>query len=259
MYNQELKVMLEACKMAREHILKVYHEDFKVEIKEDKSPVTKADKGADMIISKHLKENFPHYALLTEESLDDKNRLKNDYVFIVDPVDGTEDFIHRNDEFTTNIALAYRGEIVAGVVAIPAKNELYYATKGDGAYYIDSNNQKTKIHVNDKLTDLTQYISRFHADLRELNLKEHYPQITRLVKSGSSIKACLISKGEGEVYYRVTPHTKEWDIAAFDIIVKEAGGVILKPDGKKITYNREDVYNREGFVVLNRIENLFKI
>ncbi len=258
MYQRELEIMIEAAKKSREFILEVYHEDFKVEIKDDESPVTKADKGADMMISRLLKEHFPNYSLLTEESTDDLARLNNDYVFVVDPVDGTEDFIHRNDEFTTNIALVYKHEVVAGVVSIPARNEIYYASKGDGAYYLDAEGKVSKIHVNDKVDGLTQYISRFHSDESEMKMMEDHPQIIKRVKQGSSIKACLIAKGDGEVYYRFTPHTKEWDIAAFDIVVKEAGGLILKPNGEAITYNRKDVYNREGFVVLNRIENLFK-
>ena len=106
MFEKELEEMKIAAELARNEILKVYSQDFDVEIKSDDSPVTEADKNADAIIKKYLSEKFPTYAFLTEESLDDGSRLQNDYVFIVDPVDGTKDFVAKNGQFTTNIALA---------------------------------------------------------------------------------------------------------------------------------------------------------
>ena len=170
MWEQELKIMIEAGKKAQKKILEIYHQPFAVEIKSDNSPVTEADKQADKMISKILKENFPNYALLTEESTDDLSRLENDFCFIVDPVDGTKDFCAKNDEFATNIALSYKHEIVVGVVIIPAKGDIYYAIKGEGAYHLYPNGKVERIHVNDKKENLILLTSRFHSTEYEKNL-----------------------------------------------------------------------------------------
>lgn len=256
-YASYLKEMIAAARSARTRILEVYNAGFDVEIKEDDSPVTKADKEADEIIRNHLANNFPTVAFLTEESIDDKKRLLNNYVFIVDPVDGTKDFVSKNGEFTTNIALCEDHEIVVGVVSIPVTGEIYYAVKGLGAYYIkDDDSEPVRIQVSDKLDDLTLFVSRFHKTRNELEMSTHFPQITRIKERGSSIKACHIAHGLGEVHYRFSSGTKEWDTAAIQVIVEEAGGIFVKPDGTRYSYNREDVYNREGYIICNRKENI---
>ena len=256
MFEKEIQEMIVAAKLARDEILKIYQKDFDVEIKSDDSPVTEADKNADIIIKKYLSDKFPTYAFLTEESLDDGSRLENDFVFIVDPVDGTKDFVAKNGEFTTNIALAYKHEVVAGVVSIPAIDLIYFAHKGAGAFKLE-NGKTTEIHVNNKEKDLTVLTSNFHCTKKEMELIEKHSNFIKHVKKcGSSIKACRIAEGSAEISYRLSDGTKEWDTAAFDIIVKEAGGVVLKPDFTNITYNREDVYNRGGYIIANKKENI---
>jgi len=256
MWEKELKEAIIAGENARVKILEIYKNGFDVEIKEDNSPVTLADKTADRIIKEYLSKVFPNYAFLTEESNDDKTRLLNDYVWIVDPVDGTKDFVAKDDEFTTNIALSYKHEIVVGVVLIPAKNEIYFATKGGGAYH-RVNGIDTRISVNSKLDDLTVLCSVFHSNSQETDLiNKHSDKIKHIHKVGSSIKACYIAEGKAEISYRMSAGTKEWDTAAFQLIVEEAGGLVLEPDGKRITYNREDVYNRKGYIIANRKENI---
>ncbi len=256
-YNLELNAMIEAGIKAREKILEIYNTGFDVEIKEDNSPVTLADKCADKMISTYLKERFPKYAMLTEESIDDKKRLENEYCFIVDPVDGTKDFVAKNGEFATNIALCRNHEIVVGVVVIPVTGEIYYAIKNQGAYYKkDINSPSEKIHVSNKLDDLTLYISRFHATDKEMEQIKLFPQISKVEQHGSSLKACYIAHGKGEIHYRLSAGTKEWDTAAIQIIVEEAGGLFIKPDGTRYTYNREDVYNREGYIITNCEKNI---
>ena len=123
MYEKELKAMIRAAKIAEKHILKIYSTNFEVEIKSDDSPVTEADKGADKIIREELGKEFPEYGFLTEESKDTGERFAKEDIFIVDPVDGTKDFVARDGQFCTNIALAHRGEVVAGVINLPAKEE----------------------------------------------------------------------------------------------------------------------------------------
>ena len=259
MYNNELDVMIRACKEATKVIMEVYSRNFDVEIKSDNSPVTEADKKADAIIRKILLENFPSYSLLTEESEDDLERMKNDYLFVVDPVDGTKDFVKKDGMFTINVALVYKNKVVAGVVYVPCSDTYYYASKGDGAFKVTKDGTVTKIHVNDKERDLTMLTSVFHVTDEEMEIYErHKDVISKIKRYGSSLKACKIAEGSAELSFRLGPQTKEWDTAASQIVVLEAGGIFAKPDLSEIKYNRIDVYNREGFVILNRKENLLK-
>ena len=256
MWEKQLEAAIEAGLRARYKIMEIYNHDFDVEIKEDNSPVTLADKTADLIIRDTLHKAFPEYAFLTEEAEDDPTRLDNDFVWIVDPVDGTKDFVARDGGFTTNIALAYKHELVVGVVVVPVTGEIYFASKGNGAYHRVDGKDKL-IHVNDKLEDLTCLCSVFHTNEKELELIEkHSDKIKHVMKFGSSLKPCRIAEGLAEITYRMSAGTKEWDTGACQIIVEEAGGLFIEPDGGRITYNRKDVYNRKGYIVVNRKENI---
>lgn len=256
MWEKELEKAIEAGLLAKDKIMEIYNQGFDVEIKSDNSPVTIADKTADKIIKEFLANAFPTHAFLTEESEDDLNRLNNDYVWIVDPVDGTKDFVARDGGFTTNIALSYKHHLVVGVVIVPVTGEIYYASKDNGAFYL-LDGKSTRIHVNDKDEDLTVLCSVFHMNEKEEQLiKKHNDKIKHVEKFGSSLKPCRIAHGLAELTYRMSAGTKEWDTAASQIIVTEAGGVFVEPDGKEITYNREDVYNRKGYVVANKKENI---
>ena len=257
MWEKELKEAIFAGLKAKIEIMKIYEKGFDVEIKEDNSPVTLADKTADKIIREHLHKCFPEHAFLTEESEDDKDRLSNDYVWIVDPVDGTKDFVAKDGGFTTNIALSYKHEAILGVVVVPVTGEIYYATKDGGAFHQLANGEVERIHVNNKTEDLTVLRSVFHFNEDEKALIEkHSDKIKHIAKFGSSLKPCKIAEGKAEITYRMSGNTKEWDTAAFQIIVEEAGGFVLEPNGQRIMYNREDVYNRNGYIVVNRKENI---
>lgn len=256
MFEKELEAMIYAAKEAEANIMKYYHDGFNVEIKEDNSPVTEADKTTDALIRKILGEKFPTYAFLTEESVDDGTRLENDYVFIVDPVDGTKDFVAKDDMFTCNIALAYKHKVVVGVVGIPAQGIIYFASKGNGSFKMTKDGEVSKLNVNEKTDDLTCLTSVFHSNEAEQKLLEkHSDKIKHIRKVGSSIKACQIAEGLAEITYRLSDGTKEWDTAAFQCIVEEAGGLVLKLDKTPIIYNRKDLYNRGGYLVINKIEN----
>ena len=258
MYEQELKVALTAVNSVRELILDIYNSsDLGVEIKEDNSPVTKADKAADKKIREILSTAFPLYSLLTEESVDDKARLNNDYVWIVDPIDGTKDFVAKNDQFTVNIGLSYKHKAVLGVILIPVSGEIYYAVEGLGAYYLkDKNASPIRIHCNNKVQDVTTLVSNFHSNQTEMDMiKKHSDIIKHQKKVGATIKGCLIAKGEAEMSYRFSSNTKEWDTCAMQILVEEAGGFLLKFDGNPIRYNREDVYNKDGYIICNVRQN----
>lgn len=257
-WEDELAAAIHAAKEARKVIMEVYEQGFDVVMKEDHSPVTKADQRADALIRQILHQRFPTHAFLTEESQDHLDRLENPYCWIVDPVDGTKDFVAKDDEFTTNIALAYHHQIVVGVVSIPARQEIYYAVRGQGAYFINAKGEATAIHVNEKRKDLTMLSSRFHVNDAELvYLDQHRDLISHHEHFGSAIKACRIAHGKAELQFHIGPGTKEWDTAASQIIVEEAGGIYIDAKTHQpFLYNQEDVYHHNGFIVANLIDNI---
>ncbi len=255
MIDQEvLKVSKKISVLAGEAILDVYNneENWQVEYKEGHMPLTLADRRAHEIIAKELQERFPEYALLSEEGEDDQERLNNPWCFIVDPLDGTKEFIKKNGQFTVNIALCHEGRPVVGVIYVPVTGELYYAEKGKGAWF-EKEGQRRQIHVTDRTEDLRVVMSSSHGCEEMERLLEKY-HLTNLVRVGSSIKGCMIARGDAEIYYRHNP-TMEWDTAAMQCIVEEAGGIFRQMDGSEMTYNRRDCVNRKGFYILNRQEN----
>lgn len=240
-------------------ILQIYDEDFEIDYKSDNSPLTKADRLANTHIVSFLKSEYPEYAILAEESIDNDERFSNDYCWIVDPLDGTKEFVKKNGEFTVNIALAHKGKSILGVIYVPVKDEIYYAFRNGGAYtiydYSKDNNQAIKIQVSDNTEELTLLHSRSHKTSIIDNLIENNKEkIKNVLCAGSSLKGCLIAKGEGDIYYRFGP-TMEWDTAAMQCIVEEAGGIFRQMDDSEMTYNRRNILNEKGFYILNRIEN----
>ena len=259
MYSKEIKAMIAAAKEAEAIIMAIYATDFAVEIKADDSPVTAADKGADSKIREVLGKEFPDYGFLTEESKDTKERLSKRDIFIVDPVDGTKEFVSRNGEFCTNIALCHDHEIVAGVINIPARKTMYYAVKGEGAYRIDPDGSVHRIHASCRTNNLRCVMSRSFLMKEEVALLEkHKDKISEHWSAGAAVKFCTIAQGDAEISFRMSQGTKEWDTAAGDILLQEAGAFMVKMDGTRYKYNREDVYNRDPYELLNRMDNFLE-
>lgn len=258
-YAELIKVVGDTAVKAGEVIMDIYdHDDFNVEFKADSSPLTKADKAANDLICRELNKHFPYYAILAEESVDDLSRLRERYCFIVDPLDGTKEFIKRNGEFTVNIALSFDGNPILGVIYIPCTKILYYAYKNGGAYKIIDGGHPEKIHVSERTTDLIVMNSRSHGDDTKLAdlLDKYSHRIGSLVTSGSSIKGCLIAEGKADIYYRFG-YTMEWDTAAMQCICEEAGAVFMQCDDTPMTYNRRNSLNEKGFYIINSPENKF--
>lgn len=249
-------VLMTAKELAREAgriILEVYLKDFTVDYKDDYTPVTEADRKSNNYIINVLKNKYPECAILAEESPDDPDsRIKNDWCFIIDPLDGTKEFIKKNGEFTVNVALVYKGKAVLGVIGIPVTGELYYAAKGIGAFY-ENEGQARKIKVSDKTQDICLLVSRSHKSEKLKQLIERN-NIKNIKTVGSAIKGCRIASGQAEAYYRFGK-TMEWDTAAMQCIVEEAGGVFRQMDDTEMTYNRLNSVNEKGFYVLNNIIN----
>ncbi|MCR4879359.1 MAG: 3'(2'),5'-bisphosphate nucleotidase CysQ [Bacilli bacterium] len=258
MYESELKATLDTIRSAAKIINDgILSSSYQVEEKTDGSPVTSIDKKVDEFIRTSLAKLFPDYGMLTEESKDDLSRFEKEFVWIIDPIDGTEEFIKRQYEFVTNIALCRHHEIVLAVIMEPISKEIYYAIKGEGAYLI-KDNVKTRLHVSNKTSELTCLTSPFHMSLEEKEyLNKHQDKFKNIEYRGAAYKACLIASGQADVSYRLSPYTKEWDTAAPQLIVTEAGGVFLDKYKNEITYNKTDVRNLNGYVILNKIENYF--
>lgn len=260
MYEAECKAAVKAAKEAQKLILEIYNTPFDVEIKSDKSPVTKADKKADEYIRGVLGKLFPEIGFLTEESKDTGERLSKKAIWIVDPVDGTTEFVSRNGQFTTNIALAIDGEVVVGVTNVPTLDVCYYAIKGQGAYRINADGSEEKIHVSDSLDHLIALRSLSHLNQKEIDFMEAHKDRLALpaIPKGAALKFCLIAEGTADFFYRNGEGTKEWDVASGDLLVREAGGIVLQGNGEPFHYNKADVMNHYGYIVVNREENLFR-
>lgn len=256
-FSKELYEAKKIAITAGKKVMEIYRTDFSVDYKEDESPVTKADLAANDIIIDRLTSMFPDYAFLSEESNDDIKRLENDYCFIIDPIDGTKEFVNKTGEFTINIALAYKQEIVMGVIYAPVLDELYYAEKGKGAFKV-KDQEHVKLVVSTRTGNLRVAESRSHKTEKGKQLyKENSDKIEKLYEVGSTLKGCFLASGKIEAFYKFGMGTKEWDIAAMSIVVEEAGGVFRDLSHKLIKYNKEDVYNRNGYYAINNEVNGF--
>ncbi len=231
-------------------ILGFYDEPIEVEHKSDDSPLTKADLEANRIIVDFLSTEYPSIPIISEESgiADYETRKKWNQFWLVDPLDGTKEFIKKNGEFTVNIALIKDGNPVLGVVYLPAKDITYYAEKEMGAYKIDSDGIKTQIYSEppDKLKPLRVITSRSHrAEDLEERLNDMGIRVGSYVASGSSIKFCLVAEGIADIYPRTGP-TSEWDTAAGDAVFRYSGknGTRISP----LNYNKESLRN-PGFIL----------
>ncbi len=245
---------------AGEKILEIYnHHDFEsvIEWKNDESPLTIADKAANDIIIAKLKEIFPNDAILSEEEEDSRERLSQSRCWILDPLDGTKEFIKRNGEFTVNLALSVDGKPVFGIIYAPILKTLYWAEQNQGAFKQVDGGSIEKIQVTDRLSSLRFVASRSHnhPDMDKL-LEKHKDKVENIVSMGSSLKGCLVAEGKAEVYIRHNP-TMEWDTAAMHIIATEAGGIFKQLDHSEMLYNRENSLNDKGFYIINHSQNNF--
>ena len=255
------KLLLDVCNVSIEagkEILNFYNNDIEVTHKEDLSPLTKADLASNKIILEALKKLNSNIPILSEESLVDWS-IRKDWkkYWLVDPLDGTKEFIKKNGEFTVNIALIEDNNPILGVVYVPAKSLLYLAEKNKGSFKTNTKNKLEnfegiqKIIVSSQTTRARVIGSRSHSNATFDNwVKEKFPNAD-IVQAGSSLKFCLIAEGEADIYPRFSP-TSEWDIAAGHIIVNEAGGKIRTFQNDSIKYNtKENIINPEFYAIGN--------
>lgn len=238
---------------AGKEIMEIYNDnDFKVKLKEDESPVTIADETADKLIFAGLREAFPNIPIVTEEQAETHNEKASTF-FIVDPLDGTKEFIHRRGEFTVNIAYVVDGHPLMGVVYAPAKGRLFYTDKEGksieelGTHNIDEVGDIKYISVSIPNSDgLIVVASKSHRDQA---LEDYIAKYTVLNSraAGSSLKFCLIATGEADFYPRVG-RTMEWDTAAGHAILTGAGGHVVRFDNHEPLIYGKPLFENPFFI-----------
>lgn len=238
-----IRPLIVAAREAGDAILRIYHgRDFTVETKADASPVTSADLESQRVILGHLGALAPEIPVLSEEAEHSPYAERRGWrrLFVVDPLDGTREFLSRNGEFTVNIALVEEGEPKVGVVFAPALDILYWGASEWGAFRCDREGERA-IRIGDQPGELRVIFSRSHqGELLQkflAALPSHHP-----VEIGSSLKFCRVAEGGADFYPRLT-RTMGWDTAAGDAVLRAAGGQVLDLDGNALRYNRENLHN----------------
>ncbi len=248
-YEALIPVMRSLAIEAGAKIMEIYgSDDFDVKVKSDDSPVTAADEAADAIISAGLRAAFPDVMLVTEEQ-SDSHLAKGDTFLIVDPLDGTKEFIHRRGDFTVNIAYVENGVPQRGVVFAPAKNRMFFtqvdgqSVEETGAFAVGDVGDTKPINVADSDNDaLLVVASKSHRDQATDDYINKY-KVKDSKSAGSSLKFCLIATGEADIYPRVG-RTMEWDTAAGHAVLLGAGGNVVRfDDHTPLAYGKEDFAN----------------
>ncbi len=250
-FNFGLQKVITIAQKAGEAVMEIYKQDFHVEHKEDNSPITSADIKANEIITEGL-ESIASYPIVSEEAPVAYDTRKNWKKFwLVDPLDGTKDFIAKNGEFTINIALIDNNTPLLGVVYLPSSGDVYYAIKNGGAF-----KNGIKISNKSKRSELIGSDSNFHSSSQTQAFFEKY-KVEHVKRYGSSIKICKLAEGIIDVYPRLNG-TKEWDTAAAHIIANEAGCKLIDVVTKKeLVYNKKDIQN--NYFVASRSDLEFEI
>lgn len=248
--HQWLAPCIDIAQRAGVAIMAVYARDFDVSAKDDASPLTEADMAAHRLIVAGLRQLTPDIPVLSEESAQIAWAVRQQWsrYWLVDPLDGTREFIKRNGEFTVNIALIDGDAPVLGVVYAPALDELAFALRGRGAFVRMGEDDVALTTRRPALAPLRVAASRSHRDARTQAALERMGEIECL-GLGSSLKFLRIAEGRADVYPRFGP-TSEWDTAAAQCVLEAAGGVVLGMDGAPLRYNRKDSLLNPDFIAL---------
>ena len=239
-----LEIIQRIAREAGDEILKYYGKAFTVEAKADDSPLTQADRAAHTCICERLREVDGGLPVLSEESDESEIRERKSWrrFWLVDPLDGTKEFIKQTGEFTVNIALVEDGVPVLGVIYVPVHNWIYYAEAGQGAWKRIGGEAPVAIRVRPAdEANLAIVASRDHAGPQVKALLERFPT-ARAKSMGSSLKFCLVAEGEADLYLRDVP-TMEWDVGAAQCIVEAAGGQVLTLEKAPLRYNKDSLRN----------------
>ena len=247
--KNKIESLKDIAKDAGNAINNIYHSNFQHQLKSDNSPITEADLISNKIISSGLKK-IDDIPILSEEASDvpfDIRSKWNKY-WLIDPLDGTKEFIKKNGEFTVNIALVVGNSPVFGLIQVPTTNEIYWGSSLHGSFFCPSKGKNMSIEATKKSTNgpVKMAVSRSHLSDEHNSLLNNNIQFD-VVYAGSSLKFCYVASGKSDCYLRLGP-TSEWDTAAGEAILKYAGGSVVDLTGKPIQYNFEDKYLNPNFL-----------
>ena len=257
MNKEELKRLaeglVETFHFAGEESVRLFKEGLKINIKEDRSPVSNGDLRVNDLISKKISELTPNIQIISEETVNIKIKNKSKIFWLIDPIDGTKEYIAGKDEYTLNAALVINTVPVLGLVGVPKKNRLFFSYGSGDSYLIeDKNTKKIKCEKQQPKGEIVALSSVIKPSDVILNkLKEH--KVTSIVKMASSYKFCVIATGEFDIY-AARERANEWDYAAGHAIAQNAGAIIKTLDGKPFLYGKEDYRNPS--LLIKRSENL---
>ncbi len=245
--------LINTFKYAGEESIKLQSEGLKIRIKDDKSPVSNGDLRVNELISKKINELTPNIPVISEETVDLSVKNKSKVFWLIDPIDGTKEYIAGKDEYTLNAALIVNTTPVLGLVGVPKKNRLFYSFSPGESYLIEKNKTKKinckKQNPKGEVIALSSVLKP--SDIILNKLKQH--NVTSIVKMASSYKFCVIATGEFDIY-AASERANEWDYAAGHAIAQNAGAIIKTLDGKPFLYGKEDYRNPS--LLIKRAENL---
>ena len=244
----ELGKILEGIVRAGEKVIEIYETDFSTEKKDDDSPITQADIESNKILKEILGETG--ITILSEEELDDKKRLSEEKIWIVDPLDGTTDFVNRTGEFTIMVGLVQDHKSVLGMIYWPTKKKMYLAESGKGAFCYNEKWEKIEVSMLSEIQNCHALVSRHHLSEKEKKLLDEM-EISVVTGMGSSLKVTEIASGDAEVFVTSTNKMKQWDTCASSCIISEAGGKMTDLSGNEFSYNTENVFHENGILVTN--------
>jgi 3'(2'), 5'-bisphosphate nucleotidase len=249
--NFELESLVQIIREAGDAVFAVYQNQHTHTLKKDLSPLTEADTASNRILLEGLSRVAPRIPVMSEEGEEiPYNERKNwDYYFLIDPLDGTKEFIEKRPEFTVNIALIHQNSPILGLIHLPTNGLTYVAERGAGAYKI--NGKRVRLPLNQNYEARVNVIMSRRDSSEELkHILSELPQF-EVQNMGSSLKFCLVAEGVSDFYPRMKP-SMEWDTAAGAVIVEESGGAVFELSGKPIAYNRENLLN-PPFYVLSKL------
>jgi 3'(2'), 5'-bisphosphate nucleotidase len=255
--KRELEVAVDLARRAGGVLLEYYSVSPDVEYKPGHEPVTAADRAANGLIVSGLAEAFPEDGILAEETPDTVARLGHDRLWVVDPMDGTKEFIKRNGEFSVMIGLALGGRAMLGVVYQPTEERLFYAAEGTGAWLVHGPSPARPLTVSDTLepSEMCVAVSRSHRS-EKIDVVRAALGIQSEVRSGSvGLKVGLICEQRCDLYIHPSPQTRQWDTCAPEALLVQAGGRMTDLAGRPFVYNRQDLFNRNGILATNGVSH----
>jgi 3'(2'), 5'-bisphosphate nucleotidase len=256
-YQHEIRVATELARQAGAVLLEHYYSPFLVEQKvnalDELEEVTAADREANELIVSRLQKEFPDDGILAEESVDNEQRLEKDRVWLIDPMDGTKNFINRDGDFAVQIGLAVGGESVLGVVYQPLRRVLYRAARHGGAWIEAGENDGTRMSVSNltRPGEMVLASSRSHRSPRMARVVSAFGFKDETQRGSVGVKVGLIAERQADLYLHLSPGTKQWDTCGPEAILAEAGGRLTDLFGQPLRYNGVRVDNRNGIVASN--------